>query len=235
MKHCPHCNVDIKTKRKTCPLCYDVLEDAPSESETPLQKYPKKNVKHHLTVVEKIGLFVSIVVVLASFIVNYMTFKLAPYYWSIVVAFAVPYLWLLIRYVIMGRGLLTTRIFSAGLTSAILVIVVEFAVCFVKKIADRQIYWSLNYVLPSILVATILAIVIICIVNRDLYVDSIIMLFALAFITFILYILLLVTNWFVVDWAIIGTAVIGLSTIIGMFIFAFKDTKEELEKRFHIK
>lgn len=232
MKHCKYCNIDVNTERKTCPLCLNVLESDNQKSN--LQNYPKKQPKRKMSFWIKSALFMSLITILVSFVVNYLTFSSYSNYWSILVAVSIPYLWLIVSYVIIGRGLLTTRVLSAGIATTILVILIELTVCFINKIDDRELYWSINYVLPFMIMATMIALIIICIVRKDLYKDSIIMFFLMALLSLLGFLLRTFTSLIVIDWPTIACSVAGLALVIGLFVFTFKDIVEEIQKRFHI-
>ena len=120
MKYCPHCHVSVNNDRKKCPLCYQILED--DNKPMYYQPYPKKKIKDKMSLVTKILLFVSIVAVIASIVVNIYTFSNEhPLYWCVLVVVGVPYIWLSVRYVILSRGNIPTKIFSQSLSTMVLV------------------------------------------------------------------------------------------------------------------
>lgn len=233
MKHCSNCNIDLKTTRKTCPLCFKYLDECEALNETPLQEYPKKTTKSKMPIAIRSALFISIVACIASVIVNIMTFKLTgKYYWSAVVVLGTPYIWLMVLYVILGRGLLVKRLTSITVSTVLLVLLIEFCVCLVN--GNNRIEWSLNYVIPITLVAGMLSIHIISAVRKDLYPDSVLFMLEMSFIGLIPYILFLTTDLIDVGWPSVGCAAISVFVFLAMLIFNYRETRDELKKIFHI-
>lgn len=232
MKHCPNCHVDVNANRKRCPLCYTILTD--DKQELTNQPHPNKQIKEKMSLVTKLLLFFSLVAVVASIIVNISTLnKDAPLYWCILVVFGVPYAWLSVRYVILSKGNIPTKIFSESFATIVLVILVEIIVKLMSGI-DKTSLWSINYVVPSILVLTSVGLFTVSTVIKKFYCDSIMYLFVLSLLEGVYYLLFKVTSLIYVSWMGYACGGVALATLLAMFIFHFDDTKEEFIKRFHI-
>lgn len=233
MKHCPKCNVDVNSTRKKCPLCYTILED--DKQELSYQPHPKKVVKEHLSLVTKILLLLSFVAMVVSIIVNINTLdKNAPIYWFILVLVGVPYFWLSVRYVILGKNKsIPTKIFSEAISTIIIVVLVEIVICVVSRV-DKDNLWSVNYVMPGILLLTSLGLFVTSTVIKELYCDSILYLLFLSLFELAYFIVYMLTDLITVPWMAYTCGAASVLIIVAMFIFHFKDTKEEFIKRFHI-
>ena len=232
MKYCPHCHVSVNNDRKKCPLCYQILED--DNKPMDYQPYPKKKIKEKMSLVTKILLFVSLVAVIASIVVNIYTFNNEhPLYWCVLVVVGVPYIWLSVRYVILSRGNIPTKIFSQSLSTMVLVVLVELCVCLVTRV-NRETMWSLNYALPSLLMATSIGMFVLATVKKEFYCDSIMYLFILSLLEGVYFLFYQLGLCFYIKWMALATIGTGVITLIAMFVFHFKDTTEEFKKRFHL-
>ncbi|MCH5179947.1 MAG: hypothetical protein J1F32_01880 [Erysipelotrichales bacterium] len=234
MKHCPHCNVEINANRKRCPLCYGILED--DKKELTYQPHPKKAIKEKMSLVTKLLLFLSLVVVVASIFANLSTLDAErPLYWCVLVVVGVPYIWLSVRYVILFKGNVPTKIFTESIATIILIILVEIIIKIMSGTIDDSSYlWSINYVVPSILVLTSVALFIVSTVIKKYYCDSIMYLFVFSLLEGIYFLLFKITSLIHVNWMGYTCGGVALAVLLAMFIFHFDDTKEEFIKRFHI-
>ncbi len=232
MKYCPHCHVAINNERKKCPLCYKILED--DNKSMNYQPYPKKKIKEKMSLVTKILLFVSIVAIIASIIVNIYTIDSEnPLYWCVLVAIGVPYIWLSVRYVILYHGNIPTKIFSESLSTIAMVILVELCVCLVSRV-NREAMWSLNYALPSLLMATSIGMFVLATIKNKFYCDSIMYLLFLSILEGLYFLFYQLGLFFYVKWMALATLGTGIIILIAMLVFHFKDTTEEFKKRFHL-
>lgn len=229
MKECSHCQITVNSKRKTCPLCYRNLVE--KEGEVAFSDYPKKTEKRRVGIAFKIGIFLSLIACIVCAVVNYLSFDESPYYWSVVVIIAIAYLWLSIRYVIMGRGLITTRIFFEAITTIVLVGIIEYCIVFHNLPSTS---FTITFVSFAVLTAALLAIYLIVFINKKLFIDSIIIIFYIALLSFIPLIIDLTTDIIEVSWPPIALSLVGVSALLALFVFNFKDTIEELKKRLHI-
>ena len=93
MKHCDKCNVDINSDLNYCPLCFNEITNNADEKCAKLysvtKEKPTEIIKTHTT--RKIFAIISLAVILACGIINYMT---GTPCWSALVALGVLYLWI---------------------------------------------------------------------------------------------------------------------------------------------
>lgn len=234
MKHCPHCNLKINANRKRCPLCYGILED--DKDELTYQPHPNKVIKEKMSLITKLLLFFSLVVMVASVWVNISTLDMEkPLYWCVLVVVGVPYIWLSVRYVIISKGNVPTKIFTESVATMLLIILVEIIIKIMSGRLDASSYlWSLNYVIPSILILTSIALFTVSTIIKKYYCDSIMYLFVFSLFEGAYFLIFKLTHLIYVSWMGYACGGVALIVLLAMFIFHFDDTKEEFIKRFHI-
>lgn len=225
MKRCPKCKVFVNTERKTCPLCFAFLQDGdgPDEKLTPYPKYKSKIFKYNLFFRSLV--FFSIIGIFVSVVVNVLTYRDNPNPWSIIVISGLLYFWILLRSTVRREGNIPRQLMVQSLTLSLLLYIID--------LLSGNIGWSLNYVIPFLSMSSLLSIISILLGNTLKFNDYVSALFAaaiLGFIPFILWLFQVVEEL----WPSLAAASLSFSTIIGMFIFAGRNIKEELKKRFHI-
>lgn len=226
MKYCSSCKIHVNNKRNTCPFCYSVLEDDGSELTN--QEYPKYVRKKRLSMATKILLFISIVVCLASLLVNIYTVSIGDkYYWSIFVFAAFIYLWIILKYVFTSRGVVTERIITTAIITGFVIFLIELL--FVKS---TTLWFSIAIVIPFIFMATILIVLIFMMANRKLVIDTLFSLFGFTLLLMVPLLVCAYTNMLL--WPSIICASMGAVTLIYMLVFHTRDVTEEFKKRLHI-
>ncbi|MDD3243596.1 MAG: DUF6320 domain-containing protein [Eubacteriales bacterium] len=229
MKYCERCGVAVNTPRTKCPLCYgDLTGEAAQEEQYP-QPVGHVPEKRRYNVVARIFFFLSILFGAACLITNFLTDRFQSL-WSVLVVVGMLYIWLLVRYVIIGRVNIARRLMAQLMGSIVFVLFLEWF------ITGGVVHgWAFTYAIPAMNVAATTAItMIICIrflkwTSYTLY----------QFITALMGLLPLVF-WLVgwvqpgVWWPSLASAFYSLATLIGMFIFADRKYKNELLRRFHL-
>lgn len=240
MKKCPECKIKIATNRKTCPLCLNVLQDDDDDSyiSLPYPKYKEPSYKSHL--IKKIFLYLSIIVIGICGLINILTYHNTPSYWSLIVLFGIIYLWVLINFTIISKRNMAFRLFLQAFFLSILMLIIESTA---KQTSGINGYWFIPYVMPFIMMATLITIVFIVFIKTMRYRDYMLYMFMIAIIGFIPIIIALIeptAKYFIsttgvhVIWPSIACAGLGVATILGMIIFGDKATKDEFKKRFHV-
>lgn len=223
MKHCKYCNVDVSTSEKYCPLCYNILE---GEEEKSVDFYQKRQTddKTHKThyLVSKIFFMITLAIVATCVFINILTWD--GIIWSLLVGVSVAYVWIFVAHTILSKRSIFEKV--------LLQLVGIIAIVVVCNILSKG-NWLLNYVLPSIELATAVTLAFVTFILRNKY--KVILPF------FLVYILLLVTS--IVLLAIkadtfmllseINIIMCGLA-IVGTLIFGHKTLKTELAKKFHL-
>ena len=132
---------------------------------------------------------------------------------------------MLIKYSIIYRGNPAKKIVIKMIALSILVVVVDFIA--------RSTGWSYTYVVPFLSLASSATIGIILLTKSIRYSDYILYLFSsllIGLIPFILWIFKLVK----VLWPSLTAACFSLVVFLAMLVFADREIRDELKKRFHI-
>lgn len=225
MKKCLKCNVYFLTERKSCPLCNEILEEIDkNEIEYPVYPKPIKKPRKENRFVQVLSFF-SVLSILASGLVNIFTYSANPHIWSPIVLLSIVYLWILLRATLRGKGYVPMRLIVQMLALSVLNYGIDYF--------SESTGWSLNYVIPFLSMAALIAIITMLVINSvqiGHYVMYAVAASIFGFIPFILW------AFHVVDvlWPSLAAASLSFVTLLGMIVFARKDLKEEFKKKFHI-
>lgn len=234
MKKCNTCNLSYNTNRYTCPFCKNLLKENKEETKikTIHQEYPKfKDKIYKKSLVKKIFAFLSLIAILIVVVTNLYEYnKGIKSLWSIITLCAIFTLWSLIDGIIISRKNSTKRILRFGLNLILLFLSIEYC-----SITNKGNYnnWSISYVIPFILIATLTVINILVVTRKKRYSSYIGYQFWTS-ILLIIYHLLYILNLNTSLWTSLTCVFYGLSTIIAIFLFGGKKTKEEFKKRFTV-
>lgn len=227
MKKCLKCNLSFVTERKSCPLCSEILKDV-EKDDVVFPLYPKPSEQAiKRSVFLRTLTFLTILLLTASLLINFFTYRQYPILWSLVVILAVGYFWILLRATFRGKSHIPMRLI-------IQMIVLSISTYIVDEVFGSK-DWAINYVIPFISMASIVAVISLLFANRVKFGDYLLYMFAcniFGFIPFILW--LLKVEGHTVLWPSLAAASLSFATIVAMIIFADKETKEEIKKRFHI-
>lgn len=227
MKHCNKCNLDVNTFKKTCPLCGELLDSDSEQSAVVL--YPKYRVKaKKKNMALRVILFLLIVASITTVIANYYTFETFSLPWSAIVVASAIYIWILLRHTIMSKHIMAKRFVVLSITTTILFIIIDLV-----SLPDYKLSWSIDYMLPFVMIASIITILFILFIKKIKYRSYLLHLFASIFLGLIP-LLLLILKVTSVDWPSLTSGCLSIVTFIGLFIFADEQTKTEIKKRFHI-
>lgn len=230
MKRCLKCNVNVNTYRKTCPLCGELL----SNDNEPITVVPYPS--HKVTIVKRnitlrIIVFISIVAVIASIAINYLTFENSHSYWSAYVVASIIYFWILLRHTILSKANMAFKMVVQTFAVSLFVVALDLF----STYPDMSISWSVDYVIPFVTIASTSTIIFIVAIKKIFYKDYLMHLFIsiiLGFVPTILYIVGIVDKRHA--WPSIAAGGLSLVVILGIIIFADSETKREIKKRFHI-
>lgn len=225
MKRCKKCQINFNTERKSCPLCNEILEDL-DQTALPFPVYPKPDQapKKQNRFIQSLS-FLSIMGIIVSGVVNFITFSEHPLYWSALVAISVFYFWILLKSTFKNKGNIPLKLIIQMLTLSVTTYAIDYF--------SKSTGWALNYVIPFLSMAALIAIIFMLLFNSKKINDYLMYLFAsnlLGIIPFILWIFKIVE----VLWPSLAAASLSFSVIIGFLVFARKELKEELKRRFHV-
>ena len=221
MKYCNKCNVIIENDVESCPLCgKKVLKHkGVSEHDFPVQKTIKENV---LRQSRKILSFIFIVLLGINVILNIIfSYNMiwAPY--SIFLLFYV-------HLIIKAAMLSYKNIGSIVMMNVYMLSIILFTIDMLLGFSG----WSVDFVIPLVTLAGIMALVIFLFIKPTKFLNYFIYMLIIASFG-MTQLIFLWTNIVTVRTPTIVGSFISLITIIGMLIFGDRKARHELMKRFH--
>ncbi|MBP3926606.1 MAG: MFS transporter [Clostridium sp.] len=173
------------------------------------------------------GLFYLVLLTLAAVIgvINYMTYRINETWWSFLTIGAIAYVALIVRYSLMRKASLAGNLLRHSVGIQILLIIFDWLNGFAG--------WSVNYVIPSLILFDVTAIIFLILVNRmnwQSYFMYQLAVTVLSFIPLLLWAVGLVTRPFMsIIAVIISVAVLAVTMLLGD-----RSVKTELKRRFHL-
>jgi len=224
MKRCDKCNITIITNHKYCPLCHQVLQ---GENDEPIKEiYPDtiSVTRMILPTTKKVIMYLTIISILSLAIINWAGFNGS--YWSLIPISGIIYFWFLVRVGIFSKRNIAFRLATLTVLMIGLLIFIDF-----DTVPDNN-GWSLNYLMPLLLMSANLAISVIIWAKRLNYRDY--FFYLLVIIVFSLVpIILAFVNIVTILWPSICAFLVAVSILLFIIFFFPKLITEEIQKRFH--
>ena len=221
MRYCNKCNVTVENNLDNCPLCKQkiYIKNEEFEKDFPLQTLVKED---SIQRAKKILIFVFIFLFGLNVIFNVIfSFRLSWVPYSLVVLW---YVYLIIKVALKSYknigSIVMVNVYMLSIISFILDLILGFP------------RWSVNYFIPLVILAGIMALAIFVFIKPTSFLTYFIYMLIIALFGLILLIFLW-TRLATVTGPCIVTAFISLMAIIGMFIFGDKNARHEFIKRFH--
>lgn len=221
MSRCNKCNIEVLDETERCPLCNCVLEQTVEVE----NMYPNVRLKaRKMMLFGRIYLFLAILTEALLLYFNYVT---APkMWWSVITGMIFLYGYLLIRFAILGKTGYRIKIVVLMMIMILMMVAIDFVVGYHG--------WSLNYVLPSGILAVDVGILLLMLINRRNW-QSYMM----------LQIFMMVCSVVPVIFAAVGivTAPLLSQIALAFSVFLFLGTviigdrraRTELRRRFHVR
>ena len=222
MKHCDNCKVDINTNKNYCPLCYGEIEGENCQDLIYKTKDMEPRIFKHRLLTTKIFLFISLCATIICMFVNFITTP--KVLWSLIVAFSVLYVWILVRHTIISRRNFFEKILFQflGISSVLLL----------SNIISGGGAWFWNYVLPSVALVTTIVTLILCFsFSKKGHLASFFLLFILMLIMSGILLLAKIDTFKLLSQINI---VFNTLNILGILIFNFKGLKKSFTKNFNL-
>ena len=158
MKTCNKCKITIATEHDYCPLCHQTLDGQLADNHVEL--YPLHNIERESLSpkAQRIIFFFTVLLIIVLGVINVV--EPDPGFWSLIPIGALVYLWLLIRFVVFTRHSSTMRITMSTLFITILLFLINTQ-------TDPDLLWSLDYVLPSLIIANNTTIFMILLIRKE--------------------------------------------------------------------
>lgn len=225
MKYCNRCKLSVNSTKKHCPLCY--LDLTVIEDNECVDCYP--NLDSNIVLISRYNfifrlmLFISVVVATTCFFINLLTWS--GLLWSLIIVLGIILSWEIVAFLILGKK-------NSGFKVVCNMIVLPLLLVAADLITGWH-QWSVNIVMPLIISASTLTITIILYKKRTKWREYMIYQLIITingFIPVILYLCGFIKKF----WPVGISLLYAVITIIGIWIFADKQLKNELQKRFHL-
>lgn len=153
MSKCRQCNIEILDETERCPLCNSVLEYTVDVEDM----YPNvRMMSRKLMLISRIYLFCAIITEVILVYINIESDSQT--WWSLIVGFSLLYVYMLIRFAILGKSGYKSKISILTVIAILMSVAADFVVGYQG--------WAVNYVLPSGILFIDAGILVMMIVNR---------------------------------------------------------------------
>lgn len=220
MNRCAEC--EIVTAEHTCPLCHKVLTgDGSTEENRAYPVYDQQEYKTRARI-SRLAIIGGILATLICFAINLIF--MPHFLWVFYVAVAVFYLLVSLNHTILSASHLGGKITAQVISLTILLLVIDGM--------SGSVQWSVNYVVPFVIIAGILLISMIMLkvrMNWTGYISFLLMMIGFGFLPLILYL----SGVADVLWPSVSAASFGVTTFIAMLLVANQTVMTQLGRRFH--
>ncbi len=221
MSKCRKCNIEILDETERCPLCNSVLVQT-DELEN---MYPNvRIIARKLMLISRIYLFGAILLEVLLVYLNVVTDSKT--WWSIITALCFVYVYMLIRFAILGKSGYKSKVIVLTLIAVLIAVASDFV--------SGYRGWSVNYALPSGILFIDLGILILMFVNRrnwQSYMMWQILMILCSIVPLVFSLEGIATAPF------LGELVFAVSVLlfVGTLIIGDRRARTELKRRFHIR
>lgn len=222
MNRCEFCKIDINQNIENCPLCFRSLKHQSGSLSMEYPKYKKLD-KTILSFGFKVLLFIFISLAIISLFLNYLLWNGKP--WSLIILASFLNIWILIKNTIIGKWSYGSKLLLQLLGFSVLLIVID--------IYANMNNWSVNYVIPMLIILANIIITVKTISTRMKWRNYSVFLIIVLFLGFIP-IILFTLNIATILWPSFVSLIYSILTFIAFSIFSPKRFKQELTKIFHI-
>lgn len=221
MSRCKQCNVQIRDDTEICPLCRCVVEQQEQQSNV----YPDiRQSERRMVLFANICLFAVLVLAVVLVGVNYKFYN--GWLWCPIPIAAMAYVYLILRYGILGSAGHKAKIFVLTTVGVILLILVDVVTGFYR--------WSVNYVFPGgilLIDAATLIMMFVNVRNWQSYIMLQMGMILFSVCPIFLWKIHIITSPFLS----VVTAGVTVFIILGTLIIGDRRAKTELFRRFHIR
>lgn len=222
MKYCKKCGINISGTDRRCPLCFAKLE--PVDEEVESAGYPELGMFYiKASFLLRLFLLFSIAGSLTCLLINLLFWR--GILWSLIVVTTLILTWETVGLMILSRK-------NAGLKVMAQTVAVLLLVISIDAVTGWN-QWSIGIVTPFIIIAATFTMTVILYVKRAKWREYMLFQFIITvngFIPGILALCGLTKN----VWPGAAAALYSFLTFLGMLLFANRQFKSELKKRFHI-
>jgi hypothetical protein len=215
------CGVTVNNPRKYCPLCQGELTgEIVAEKET-FPEIPTVYSQYRLFF--RLLIFLSIIGGAAALIVN-LIFRQTGL-WSVIVLAAIFYTWVTLITAVQRRSRISKKILYQVVVLSILLFAIDRA--------NGYKGWAINYVIPAVHVSALLSMAIIAFIRMPDFREYLLHIIIMAVLG-LAPLLIVMFGWAGVLWPSLSCTVISVVALVAIIVFGTVETKDELEKRFHV-
>lgn len=220
MAKCRTCRIEILDETTVCPLCMSILE--PTEEVENMYPDVRERMRW-MTLACNIYLFLAIC---AEAVMVYLDFQLeSPIWWSVLVGLGLFYVYLVLRYAVVGKSGYRSKIITLSILAVLLAVGIDMA--------SGYRGWSVDYVLPAGILLVDGVILWLMYFNRrnwQSYMMWQIFMILCSLIPSVLFLMGVEKNAYLAFLPLIVSALIFLGTLI----IGSRRARTELYRRFHI-
>lgn len=221
MSKCKNCNIEVLDETERCPLCGSVLEKT-IEVEN---MYPDVRIKaRKMVLISKIYLFCAILVEALLLFLNAR--QDSQIWWSVIVGLILFYVYMLIRFAILGKSGYKGKIVILTVIAILVVVGIDFVVGYQG--------WSVNYALPSGIMLIDVGIIVCMIINRRNW-QSYLMWQIFMILCSIIPLFLRLAGIITVPFLSFLAFACSVFLFLGTVIIGDRRARVELKRRFHIR
>jgi len=221
MSKCRKCNIEILDETERCPLCNSVLVQT-MELEN---MYPNVRIMaRRMMLISRIYLFCAIILEVLLVYINVVTDSKT--WWSIITALCFVYVYMLIRFAILGKSGYKSKVIVLTLIAVLIAVASDFV--------NGYQGWSVNYALPSGVLFIDLGIFVLMFANRrnwQSYIMWEILMILCSILPLVFSLVGIATAPFLGELAFI----ISVLLFVGTMIIGDRRARTELKRRFHIR
>lgn len=221
MSKCRKCNIEILDETERCPLCNSVLVQT-VELEN---MYPNVRVMaRKMMLISRIYLFCAIILEVLLVYINVVTDSKT--WWSIITALCFVYVYMLIRFAILGKSGYKSKVIVLTLIAVLIAVASDFV--------NGYQGWSVNYALPSGVLFIDLGILVLMFANRrnwQSYMMWEILMILCSILPLVFSLVGIATAPFLGELAF----TISVLLFVGTLIIGDRRARTELKRRFHIR
>ncbi|MCI5620052.1 MAG: DUF6320 domain-containing protein [Lachnospiraceae bacterium] len=220
MSKCKVCHVEIKDESSICPLCHNVIE----QKEDSENFYPDVRVfTRKMRMVSNVFLLVMIIIAAVVTYINYEYIR--GMWWSFIVDAALLYVYLILRFLVLGNSGYRTKMLWMTLISIMYLILVDWVTGYRG--------WALNFVLPGGILALDLGIFVLMFVNFRNW-QSYLPLQIWMTVCSLVPMLFCALHWITIPILSVVAFGVSLFLFLGTLIIGDRRARTELKRRFHI-
>ena len=221
MNKCQKCHVVILDDTDRCPLCQHVLQ---TDGEPRENSYPNAiDATRRFRFLENLFLFLSIMAETFLLVINYNMNPKIP--WSLVVGIVLLYLNTVLRMTLVGKSSLLFKVLSLIMLAIMMLPGIDYLTGYRG--------WSLDYVLPSGILALDLVLFVLILVNRRGWQSYMMAELITAFLS-VIPIILRITGIIQFPYLVWLSFATSVFLFLGTLILGDRRARTELKRRFHI-